>query len=128
MKFLGTVKNIEDPLSGVSKQGKEWKKQAVLIEGEGQYPDSLVIEWFNKDINFEVGDQIEVEFNARANEYKGKHFNALGAWKWEVVSSAQTSGSMQEQMPSNDYGITTLPSASEQYGTQSDDVSDALPF
>lgn len=124
MKIKGTVKFISEVVTGISGSGKEWKKQSVVIEEDGQYPNSAVIDWFNKEINFVVGDEIEVDFNIKATEYKGKYFNNLSAWTWEAVGGQSK---MPQSQPS--HNVPDLKTNQPQAGNNSEnDGSDDLPF
>jgi len=75
-------------------------------------------EKYEQDVKFEVvkdncqkldglteGSDIVVHFNIRGNEYNGKHYVSLSAWKWEV-------------------GLDSAPSLPP----VDDDDSDSIPF
>jgi hypothetical protein len=121
MKIKGKVKFISEATTGTSKAGKDWAKQSVVIEEDGQYPNSAVIEFFNKEINFEVGDIVEMEFNIKATEFNGRYFTNISAWQWTV--EARQKQKEPEADPFANYGQRTV--APPPTG---DDPSDDLPF
>lgn len=130
MKFKGRVVSIGKVQTGTSKAGKDWKKQDVVLEEEGtQYPDSLSVTFFNKEINFSVGDLVDIDFNIKATEYNGRHYNNLSTFNWEVINSSQNQHQSQ-QTTTND-----MPSApiagqndNDQQETSGGYEDDSLPF
>ena len=93
-KFTGKVKVITLPESG-EKDGKPWVKQSVVIEEEkDKYPQSIVVESFNKQTEIDkikIGDTVEVFFNVSAKEYKERYFGSNALWKFNVLGSASPS-------------------------------------
>lgn len=114
MNFVGKVRKILEPVGGTSASGNNWKKQTVIIqEDKDQYPDSIAIDWFNKDLNFEVGDTIDVQFNCKANEYQGKFYNGISAFNWSILESKPKTPAYQppvyEQAPPTSQESDDLP-------------------
>ena len=93
MKFTGKVTVITALQSGETSKGT-WVKQSVVIEEvKDQYPQSIVIECFNKaeEVNkISVGCTCDVIFNVSAKEYQGRYFGANSLWKFENIITAQT--------------------------------------
>ena len=87
LKITGTITNILKKESGTSKAGKDWVKQTVVIKTDEQYNNIYPVEIFGaeKVENFnkynKLNDVVEVEFNINANEYQGKYYTSLQAWK-----------------------------------------------
>ena len=85
MKFTGKIEFIS-PIQLVGE--KQHEKQYFIISDEaGDYPNRLLIEGFNKkeEINkLKVGQIVEVDYNAKVNEYKGKHYCSLSLYKVKV--------------------------------------------
>jgi hypothetical protein len=81
--------------SGVSKNnGKEWQKvEFVVEESDKTHPDTLCICAFNDKVTELVGinqgDEVEVEFDCRVNEYNGRVFNSLMLYNIEKVGAPQ---------------------------------------
>jgi len=128
MKFQGRVVSIGNVQTGTSKAGKDWKKQDVVLEQEAtQYPDSLSVTFFNKEINFSVGDLIDINFNIKATEYNGRYYNNLSAFNWEVINSSQNHHQSQ-QTTTNDMPSAPIAGQND-FGNQPDDSTESdLPF
>ena len=102
-KANGTLKAILPIIEGVSKEGKEWKKISFIVtnnegyEGREQlfafeiFGDEKVDNFlkFNKE-----GSEVVVKFNIQTNNWKGKYYTSLSAFRVEsgekVVQAAQT--------------------------------------
>ena len=87
MKVTGTITEILDVETGASKQGKVWKKTSFLLDTKEEYNNIYCIEVFGLDNvdNFlkfnKVGQLVDVEFNVKTNEWNGRYFTSLQAWK-----------------------------------------------
>ena len=54
LEIAGKVVKKMDVESGTSKNGKEWKKQSIVIETDGQYPKKICFSiWNTKQIKNE---------------------------------------------------------------------------
>ena len=94
LKVVGKITKVLPPQSGISNSGIAWTKQLFLVDNSEKYNNLFCFELF-KDEKVQkfnqynkVGDQVEVEFNVNCNEYNGKYYTSLQAWK---VSKADTS-------------------------------------
>jgi hypothetical protein len=73
--------------SGTSKAGKEWTKLSFLLETTEEYNNLYCFDVFGdeKVENFnkynKVGQEVDVEFNVKTNEWNDKYFTSLDAWK-----------------------------------------------
>lgn len=89
MKVLGTIKKIEEVVKGNSKDGKEWQKVNFLVSNNDGYQGKeqlFYFEIFGQKVDDFIkynkeGSSVEVDFNVRTNEYKGKYYTSLQAWK-----------------------------------------------
>jgi len=87
MKVTGTIKKVLPTLEGTSKAGKEWKKLSFVLETKEEYNNLYCFDVFGdeKVDNFlkynKVGQDVDVEFNVRTNEWNDKYFTSLDAWK-----------------------------------------------
>jgi len=78
--------------SGVSKAGKEWKKQSFLVDTGAQYNPEICFQLFGED-KIEIlnhhneGDQVEVSFNLSSKEFNGRYFHNIDAWRIENLGS-----------------------------------------
>jgi hypothetical protein len=94
LSVIGKITKVLPPQSGTSKSGNAWTKQLFLIDNGEKYNNVFCFELF-KDEKVQqfnqynnVGDNVKVEFNVNCNEYNGKYYTSLQAWK---VSKADAS-------------------------------------
>lgn len=87
MKVTGKIENILDTQTGTSKTGKEWKKTSFVVKTDDEYNNLYCFDIFGEEKvdNFlqwnAKGDVVDVDFNVKTNEWKGKYFTSLDAWK-----------------------------------------------
>ena len=87
MNVNGQIIKILDVQIGVSKDGKEWQKQTFVIDNNEKYNNIFAFEIFGEEKvqNFtkynKLHDIVDVEFNVSCNEWQGKFFTTLNAWK-----------------------------------------------
>ena len=120
MTLKGKIQRLLPLQQGVSQKGNQWQKVDFIVEESGAaYPDSLCITAFNDKVgeltDINPGDEVEVEFNCRVNEYNGRVYNSLSLFK--IAKAAQqvnTPAPMPQQQPFE-----------QQQGPQNDDN---LPF
>lgn len=84
----GTVKVIEE----IQTFGSGFTKREFVVEVEdGKFPQSIKFECVKDKTaltdSFQVGDAVKVFFDIRGNEYKGKYYVNLNAWKLERPGS-----------------------------------------
>jgi hypothetical protein len=113
MQVTGTIKTMTGVQTGQTKEGSEWKKITFVVsnnEGFEGAEQLFAFEIFGaeKVDNFlkynKEGDTVDVDFNIRTNEYQGKYYTSLQAWK---VFKAEATQAPQQA---------------------SDDEDDSLPF
>lgn len=120
----GTVKVIEDIQSFAS----GFTKREFVVEVEdGKFPQSIKFECVKEKTalidNFQIGDPVKVFFDIRGNEYKGKYYVNLNAWKLERPG-AGGGGSKAAPAPAYDDG----PPISEPPGGYGQESDDDIPF
>ena len=87
LEVTGVIENILPLEKGQTKDGKEWKKQSFLLKTDEQYSNLYCFEIFGDEkvenfIKFnKVGQSVKVDFNVGCNEWNGKYFTKLQAWK-----------------------------------------------
>ena len=107
-KFKGKITKVLEIEKGTSKAGKDWQKMSFVVDNGEQYNNILCfglfgsekIENFNK-YNKE-GDNVEVSFNVNCNEYNGKYYTSLDAWKVFKEDNSNNSGNNIEEDSSDD--------------------------
>lgn len=92
IQVKGTVIQILKPESGVSKAGKEWKKQEFVIETNEQFPKKVCFTLFGDKISLvdglKEGTEVEVFFSVESRDFNGKWFHNINAWKIETAGTA----------------------------------------
>jgi hypothetical protein len=74
--------------TGTGKNG-EWKKQDVIVETEGQYPKKICLSVWGDKIKEEIlqtGQKFHFSVEIESQEYNGKWYTNVKAWKIEEVS------------------------------------------
>lgn len=125
MQVIGTI---------VKKHGKETKGQNnftfervwLRIDETSQYPQTIELQAAGQKANlfdnYPEGATVTVDVNLRGNEYNGKIYNQIQAWR----VSGQTETDMQSQAISS-YANRHL-SPSPQAPSGGGDYSDQMPF
>ena len=96
LEVTGVIEKILPLETGTTKDGKEWKKQNFLLKTDEQYNNLYCFEIFGEEKvdNFlkynKVGQSVKVDFNVGCNEWNGKYFTKLNAWKIFSVKSEVT--------------------------------------
>lgn len=87
MKVTGKIENILDTQTGTSKAGKEWKKTSFVVKTDDEYNNLYCFDVFGEEkvdkfLQYNSkGDVVDVDFNVKTNEWQGKYFTSLDAWK-----------------------------------------------
>ena len=71
--------------TGVSKTGKTWEKQSILVEQSGtEFNKEVVISFFGDKIkslrDVEVGSDVNVSVNLSSREFNGKYYHNIDGW------------------------------------------------
>ena len=109
LEVTGKITKILELQTGTTAAGTEWKKQSFILETTEQYNNVYCFEVFGaeKVDNFlqynKVGYNVKVDFNVNTNEWKGKYFTSLSAWK---IFKAETPNNIEvveaEELPGAD--------------------------
>ena len=119
LSFSGKITQISEPQTGTSAKG-DWTKSSIIVEDDAQYPNSIAFDAFNKQEivdTLEVGQNVEVLYNAKTSKYQGRVFNSLNLWKVEIQGRATSPSIPSSNIKSAKAGVSV--GASE---------SDDLPF
>ncbi len=120
LQIKGKIQEILKSESGVSRAGKEWKKQEFVIETDEQYPRKVCFTLFNDKTSLidglSTGEEVEVSFNVESREYNGKWFHNINAWKIDKP----TAENLPEAPP--EFSMGDIPPE------PADDESNDLPF
>lgn len=93
MEAKGKIIAVLPLQSGTSKSsGKAWSSQQYVMEIPGDYPKKMCFQVFGaekiREAGINLGDTVSVNFDIDANEYNGKWFNRINAWKVSKDASA----------------------------------------
>lgn len=117
-ELTGTVKQIDEEKSFAS----GFRKREFVITTDEKYPQDIKLEAVKDGCDcldaYEDGDPITVSFNLRGNEYNGKHYVNLQAWKFdrttpEAKQNARERQALPKSMP---------PDESDIIGNDDDDI------
>jgi hypothetical protein len=91
--ITGSIKLIGDTSEyGASK----FRKREFVLTTPGEYPQDIKLELYQDDCNlidqYIAGDDIEANYNVRGNEYNGKYYVNLQAWRLCASSTDKGSG------------------------------------
>ena len=96
----GTIKLIMDTQTFDS----GFTKREFVVTTKEQYPQDLKFELVKDRISlierFSTGDDVKVSFNLRGNEFNGRYFVNLGAWKIDANVAVTTPPPM-DPIPGN---------------------------
>ena len=88
MEITGKITKVLDKETGRKKDGSgEWVKQSFVLKTDEQYNNLYCFEIFGaeKVDKFnqynKVGSTVKVDFNVQTNEWNGKYYTTLQAWK-----------------------------------------------
>lgn len=113
MQIEGIITKVFPKQEGVSaKTGKDWASQEFVLTTREQYQKSICIRIFGKDRieQFDVHENelVTVDFDIDANEYNGKWYNRISAWKIvkdaiqpapKPTGGSTTTGEENERLP-----------------------------
>jgi len=105
MEVTGTVNLICPAETGVSKAGKQWKKQVIVVDTGAEYNPDIAIQAFGddkiKDLNkLLVGDSVLIKCNVYSREYNGKYFHNIdGYWFTKNTKEETPVAAESEDLP-----------------------------
>jgi hypothetical protein len=120
MQVTGTLIQILKSETGVSKAGKDWRKQEFVIETNEQFPKKVCFTLFGDKSSlidgFSEGTEIEVFFSLESRDFNGKWYHNINAWKIEKA------GAPAQKTYPPEFQIADIPSE------MADDSGNDLPF
>lgn len=88
LQLQGRIKVINDTQTFDS----GFSKREFVITTQEQYPQDVKFEFFKDKTTvldtYNVNDDVTVHFNIRGNEYNGRYYVNLQAWKMEKAGAA----------------------------------------
>lgn len=105
LNVIGTITKVLD-----KEQVGKLTKQVFVIKTQDKYPQDVAFELYNDKCdllkNFKENDLVEVSFNIRGREWKGKYYTSLAAWR---ISSYAGEVTNEDQNPSRKLETEDLP-------------------
>ena len=103
MNVIGKLIKKLETEGGISKSGKEWKKQSVIIEQTGtDYNKEVVISFFGDKIkslrDIQEGSDVNVSINLSSREFNGKYYHNIDGW-FIAKMGEETVASTNDNMP-----------------------------
>ena len=103
MEINGKLIKKLDVESGMSKTGKEWRKQSKLVEQSGtDYNKEVVISFFGDKMksirDLEEGADVIVSINLSSREFNGKYYHNIDGW-FIAKKGEETVGADNDEMP-----------------------------
>ena len=84
MDITGKLISKLERETGVSKSGKTWERQSIVVEQNVDYNKEVVISFFGDKIksirDIEVGSEVNVSINLSSREYNGKYYHNIDGW------------------------------------------------
>jgi hypothetical protein len=104
MEIIGKLVKKLERETGVSKTGKTWEKQSILIEQNREYNKEVAISFFGDKIkslrDIIEGDTVNVMINLSSREYNGKYYHNLdGYWISKTSNGVVPSTENEEDSP-----------------------------
>tara|TARA_B110000902_G_scaffold238475_1_gene286368 strand:- start:8419 stop:8736 length:318 start_codon:yes stop_codon:yes gene_type:complete len=103
MEVSGKITKILDKVTGHKKDASgTWEKQNFVLETDEKYNNIYCFEIFGaeKVFNFNqenaIGSLVTVQFNVKTNEYQGKYYTSLQAWKIGSANAVEQSEDVYE--------------------------------
>lgn len=110
------------------------KREFVVTTAHDKFPQDLKFEVVKDKCSmldsFKTGDEVQVNFDIRGNEYNGKYFVNLSCWKLQAAGAGGGSGGGEPSRPAagaqrNQASSNAEPSMSD---LRNDDDFDDVPF
>jgi hypothetical protein len=103
MKIKGKFKKLLKLESGVSKAGKEWKKQSFILDTLNEYNPDLCIDTFGERLNdiqnIEEDSLVECDINISSREWNKKWFTSASLFKIRKLDTQNNSDEKAEDLP-----------------------------
>ena len=93
MEVTGKLVKVLDLESGVSKSGKEWQKQSVVIDTGGEFNNLTAVSAFGDKVEklnrLELGMDVTILCNVYSREYNGKYYHNIDGYHFTNQTASQ---------------------------------------
>tara|TARA_R110001599_G_scaffold344643_1_gene568299 strand:+ start:744 stop:1148 length:405 start_codon:yes stop_codon:yes gene_type:complete len=108
------------------------KREIVITTPDDKYPQDVKFEVIKDKCKvldvFNIGQEVKIFFDLRGNEYSGKHYVNLAAWRIDALSQASNE---EQAQPTGSIGVSAMRSHIRNEEAQADTVApeeDNIPF
>ena len=112
MNVIGKLIKKLERETGVSKSGKTWEKQSIIVEQNTDYNKEVVVTFFGDKIksirDIEVGMDVNVSINLSSREYNGKYYHNIDGWFCAKLGQ-ETVGEPDNNIHSNKWNDDNTP-------------------
>lgn len=107
-KFRGLITNILPSVTGDSGKGAWGKREFVVQETSGEYPNSAkftlfkvgeYLQYATDKFPHKKGDEVEVEFAFKTREHNGNYYTSLDVFRINKLSGESNHQPPQQQAP-----------------------------
>jgi hypothetical protein len=103
MTIKGKLIKKLDIENGISKTGKEWQRQSILIDQGSQYNKEVVVGFFGDKMkqlrDLEEGSMVDILVNIYSREFKGKYYHSIDGYAISNLSGQEASSDTKEDLP-----------------------------
>ena len=93
MEIIGKLVKVLDLESGVSKSGKGWQKQSVVIDNGDEFNNLIAVSAFGDKVDklnrLELGMDVSILCNVYSREYQGKYYHNIDGYHFTDQSGSQ---------------------------------------
>jgi hypothetical protein len=107
MEVKGKLVKKLELQTGVSKAGKEWEKQSIVIDTGGEFNNEVCVSAFGDKVaqmnKLEIGMEVSVLCNVYSREYNGRYYHNIDGYFFtnqsNKTSDKITNGEVEDDMP-----------------------------
>ena len=89
--------------SGISKSGKEWRKQSIVIDTGGEFNNEVCVSAFGDKMDsmnkLEYDMEVKILCNVYSREYKGKYYHNIDGYHFTNNSNIENPVSDSDDLP-----------------------------
>jgi hypothetical protein len=130
MELTGRIIAVLEEQGGVSKTGNNWKKQEYVLETQEQYPKKVCFQIFGEDriaqAAIRTGEILTVFFDINSQEYQGRWYTRVSAWKVERTAGGATPPATGSAMGMPPGPVPAMPPSPDSGSPE--EGNDDLPF
>ena len=84
MEIIGKLVKKLAVESGISKAGKEWKRQSILVDQGTDFNKEVVVGFFGDKIkqlrDLNEGAEVNIKVNVYSREFNGKYYHSIDGY------------------------------------------------